>query len=286
LGIMIRPGTGPRHRGRRLRPPMLGVVARCESSDAHAVGPEEPVAIGTRVARFHPFLPVHAWRGMVLLRSPATVTGETPVVMTQVSGTTRSAGCWTRLRRTRGRWQRYFHHLLLDVHPLGGVNHRAHGGHVNLIVGLTLYDGCDKVAGRSHAEVPQFSYVVVVLFPPSHHVCRELYRRFRLRRALRLPAFDSDGVDEHVAILIADRSFIAYSVKPRPFLLHLFREGVSTQLPKEAIYGTTASPMADGTFPTSTRRPRGGWSRGTSKREVSFPTATPTNRCGWSTARD
>jgi hypothetical protein len=54
------------------------------------------------------------------------------------------------------------------------------------------------------------SYVVVVLFPPSHHVCRELYRRFGLRRALPLPAFDSDGVDEHVAILIADRSFIAF----------------------------------------------------------------------------
>ena len=51
------------------------------------------------------------------------------------------------------------------------------------------------------------------------------------------------------------------------FLFHLFREGVSTQLPKEAIYGTAALPMADGTLPTSTRRPR--VVQGTSKREVS-----------------
>jgi hypothetical protein len=50
LGLAIRPGTVPRHRGRRLRPPMLGVCAPCESTDAHAEGPEEPVAFGTRVA--------------------------------------------------------------------------------------------------------------------------------------------------------------------------------------------------------------------------------------------
>ena len=32
------------------------------------------------------------------------------------------------------------------------------------------------------------------------------------------------GVDQHVAILLADRSFIAFSVKPRLFLFTLYRE--------------------------------------------------------------
>jgi hypothetical protein len=45
---------------------------------------------------------------------------------------------------------------------------------------------------------------------------------FAARRLIH--CFDYVGVDQHVAILLTDRSFIAFSFKPRLFLFNLCRE--------------------------------------------------------------
>jgi hypothetical protein len=79
---------------------------------------------------------------------------------------------------------------------------------------MTLCHGAERLVTGHLQKCLEFSYVVVDVAPPARHVVRSPIDNFEFVARQLFQRFDYDGVDQHVAILVADRSFIASTEAP------------------------------------------------------------------------